>query len=254
MLGTKLEAHYFNRSVHFFWWPNGLSIMILRILQALLFLLALVLRAANTPPECDSGEELITPRQQIRPRLIKSPPDPTLDVPVAGTLDQHPSRNDVLNTSMREKDQKRRIDRYQDAVVQLKKLAVEINKEVDSQNRMLDRMGNDMDSSRGVLSGTMDQDHAELRRLGGTRGENLPAAGLEVVGDGAVACESDLVGGGVHRPELEHRYVDGTSGDLDGTVHAGQFGGVGIVCGVGVGVGFGFGYGLGLVWGAFEPG
>ncbi len=102
-VGHKVGSSFFNRSVHFFWWPNGLSIMILRILQALLFLLALVLRAANTPPECDSGEELITPRQQIRPRLIKSPPDPILDVPVAGTLDQHPSRNDVLNTSMREK-------------------------------------------------------------------------------------------------------------------------------------------------------
>ncbi|RDX90820.1 Bet1-like SNARE 1-1, partial [Mucuna pruriens] len=36
-------------------------------------------------------------------------------------------------------------------------LSGDINEEVDNHNRMLDRMGNDMDSSRGVLSGTMDK-------------------------------------------------------------------------------------------------
>ncbi|KAL4305825.1 hypothetical protein AHAS_Ahas16G0117000 [Arachis hypogaea] len=45
----------------------------------------------------------------------------------------------------------------QDRVNLLKRISSDIHEEVDSHNRMLDRMGNDMDSSRGVLSGTMDK-------------------------------------------------------------------------------------------------
>lgn len=36
-------------------------------------------------------------------------------------------------------------------------LTGDIHEEVESHNRVLDRMGNDMDASRGVLSGTMDR-------------------------------------------------------------------------------------------------
>ncbi|KAB2636683.1 hypothetical protein D8674_027217 [Pyrus ussuriensis x Pyrus communis] len=36
-------------------------------------------------------------------------------------------------------------------------LSGDIHEEVETHNHMLDRMGNDMDSSRGVLSGTMDK-------------------------------------------------------------------------------------------------
>ncbi|KAI8573688.1 hypothetical protein RHMOL_Rhmol01G0296600 [Rhododendron molle] len=36
-------------------------------------------------------------------------------------------------------------------------LTGDIHKEAESHNRMLDRMGKDMDSSRGILSGTMDK-------------------------------------------------------------------------------------------------
>ncbi|KAJ6730872.1 BET1-LIKE SNARE 1-1 [Salix viminalis] len=43
----------------------------------------------------------------------------------------------------------------QDSVSLLKRLSGDINEEVDNHNLMLDRMGNDMDSSRGVLSGTI---------------------------------------------------------------------------------------------------
>ncbi|XP_016167174.1 bet1-like SNARE 1-1 [Arachis ipaensis] len=45
----------------------------------------------------------------------------------------------------------------QDRVSLLKRISSDIHEEVDNHNRMLDRMGNDMDSSRGVLSGTMDK-------------------------------------------------------------------------------------------------
>lgn len=77
--------------------------MILHEWQALLFLLALVVRAANRPPEYDGDDELIASRQQIRQPLINRPPVSATGVPVAGTLDQRPGRNDAWSTRMREK-------------------------------------------------------------------------------------------------------------------------------------------------------
>lgn len=56
-----------------------------------------------------------------------------------------------------EQENDRAIDGLQDRVAILKRLSGDIHEEVDSHNRMLDRMGNDMDASRGVLSGTMDK-------------------------------------------------------------------------------------------------
>ncbi|KAJ0809634.1 putative BET1-like protein [Helianthus annuus] len=49
------------------------------------------------------------------------------------------------------------MDGLQDRVLMLKRLTGDIHEEVEGHNRMLDRMGNDMDSSRGILSGTMDK-------------------------------------------------------------------------------------------------
>ncbi|XP_021606761.1 bet1-like SNARE 1-1 isoform X3 [Manihot esculenta] len=56
-----------------------------------------------------------------------------------------------------EQDNERGMDGLQDRVNLLKRLSGDIHEEVETHNRMLDRMGNDMDSSRGVLSGTMDR-------------------------------------------------------------------------------------------------
>ncbi|KAK4281247.1 hypothetical protein QN277_012768 [Acacia crassicarpa] len=56
-----------------------------------------------------------------------------------------------------EQDNERALDGLQDRVILLKRLSGDINEEVDNHNRTLDRMGNDMDASRGVLSGTMDK-------------------------------------------------------------------------------------------------
>ncbi|CAJ2627708.1 bet1-like SNARE 1-1 [Trifolium pratense] len=56
-----------------------------------------------------------------------------------------------------EHDNEQAIDGLQDRVNLLKRLSGDIHEEVDSHNRMLDHMGNDMDSSRGILSGTMDK-------------------------------------------------------------------------------------------------
>lgn len=70
-----------------------------------MFLLALMVRAANRPVEYDSDDEFIVSRQQIRQPLINRPPPPATGVPVvAGALDQRPpSRNDAWSTRMREK-------------------------------------------------------------------------------------------------------------------------------------------------------
>ncbi|KAJ6389105.1 hypothetical protein OIU77_027456 [Salix suchowensis] len=73
------------------------------ILEALIFMLALVVRAANRPVEYDSDDELIAPRQQNRQPLLNRPPGPASGAPVAGTTDQRPSRNDAWSTRMREK-------------------------------------------------------------------------------------------------------------------------------------------------------
>ncbi|XP_040363674.1 bet1-like SNARE 1-1 isoform X1 [Rosa chinensis] len=56
-----------------------------------------------------------------------------------------------------EQDNERAVEGLQDRVNLLKRLSGDIHEEVESHNHMLDRMGNDMDSSRGMLSGTMDR-------------------------------------------------------------------------------------------------
>ncbi|XP_072969076.1 bet1-like SNARE 1-1 [Typha angustifolia] len=56
-----------------------------------------------------------------------------------------------------EHENDRDIEGLQDRVSILKRLTGDINEEVESHNLMLDRMGNDMDSSRGILSGTVDR-------------------------------------------------------------------------------------------------
>ncbi|KAK9281938.1 hypothetical protein L1049_004847 [Liquidambar formosana] len=56
-----------------------------------------------------------------------------------------------------EHDNERAIDGLEDRVNILKRLTGDIHEEVEGHNRVLDRMGNDMDASRGVLSGTMDR-------------------------------------------------------------------------------------------------
>ncbi|KAK4728355.1 hypothetical protein R3W88_021343 [Solanum pinnatisectum] len=76
------------------------------IFEALIFLLALVVRAANRPADYDSDDEYIGgPRQQIRQPLINNrpPANPATGVPVTATLDNRPSRNDAWSTRMREK-------------------------------------------------------------------------------------------------------------------------------------------------------
>lgn len=65
-------------------------------------MLALVVRAANRPADYDSDDEFINPRQGVRQPLIRPAP-PATGVPVAGTVDQRPSRSDAWSARMREK-------------------------------------------------------------------------------------------------------------------------------------------------------
>lgn len=73
------------------------------ILEALLFVLTLMVRAANKPDDYDSDDEFIAQRQSVRQPLINRPPVAATGVPVAGAIDQRPSRNDAWSTRMREK-------------------------------------------------------------------------------------------------------------------------------------------------------
>lgn len=73
------------------------------VLQVLVFLLALMVRCANSPAEYDSDDEYIAgPRQQRQP-LISRQAGPATGVPVTPTLDTRPSRNDAWSARMREK-------------------------------------------------------------------------------------------------------------------------------------------------------
>ncbi|XP_078440330.1 BET1P/SFT1P-like protein 14A [Wolffia australiana] len=49
------------------------------------------------------------------------------------------------------------LDSLHDRVNILKRLTGDIHEEAESHNRLLDRMGNAMDASRGALSGTVDR-------------------------------------------------------------------------------------------------
>lgn len=75
------------------------------IFEALVFLLALMVRAANAPAEYDSDDEYISgPRQQRQPLIGRQAVPPTATgVPVTGPLDSRPSRNDAWSARMREK-------------------------------------------------------------------------------------------------------------------------------------------------------
>ncbi|KAH0456793.1 hypothetical protein IEQ34_014700 [Dendrobium chrysotoxum] len=71
-------------------------------LQALVFLLAILVRAANLPADYDSDDEYIATRS-IRQPLINRQGVPATGVPLTATLDQRPSRNDAWSQRMREK-------------------------------------------------------------------------------------------------------------------------------------------------------
>ncbi|VFQ63760.1 unnamed protein product [Cuscuta campestris] len=76
------------------------------VLEALIFLLAIVVRAVNAPADYDSDDEYIgVSRQQIRQPLISNrQPAPAPSAPAAATIDSRPStRSDAWSTRMREK-------------------------------------------------------------------------------------------------------------------------------------------------------
>ncbi|KAH9604422.1 hypothetical protein KSS87_005219 [Heliosperma pusillum] len=72
------------------------------VLEALLFLLTVIVRAMNSPADYDSDEEFINPRQSFKQPLINNKPPATTSVPVTGS-DQRNTRNDAWSARMREK-------------------------------------------------------------------------------------------------------------------------------------------------------
>ncbi|KAK8946244.1 hypothetical protein KSP40_PGU021603 [Platanthera guangdongensis] len=73
------------------------------VLEALIFLLAILVRASAQPADYDSDDDYIAPRSTARQPLINRQGAPASGLPVTATLDQRPSRNDAWSQRMREK-------------------------------------------------------------------------------------------------------------------------------------------------------
>ncbi|CAN1128823.1 Bet1-like SNARE 1-2 [Linum perenne] len=73
------------------------------------------------------------------------------------------------SSEIKEHDNDRAIDTLHDRVNFLKRITGDIHEEVESHNRLLDRMGNGMDMSRGVISGTMDRFKAVFEKKSSRR-------------------------------------------------------------------------------------
>ncbi|XP_051152634.1 bet1-like SNARE 1-2 isoform X2 [Andrographis paniculata] len=74
-----------------------------------------------------------------------------------GSLEEGSIRSASYSNGIDDNDNEKAMDTLHDRVSFLKRLTGDIHEEVESHNRMLDRMGNAMDSSRGFLSGTIDR-------------------------------------------------------------------------------------------------
>ncbi|KAF9601477.1 hypothetical protein IFM89_020244 [Coptis chinensis] len=66
-------------------------------------------------------------------------------------------RATVYSHDVNDHDNEKALDGLHDRVNLLRTLTGDIHEEVNSHNRVLDGMGNDMDASRGTMSGTMDR-------------------------------------------------------------------------------------------------
>ncbi|KAA3460325.1 tobamovirus multiplication protein 2A-like [Gossypium australe] len=89
------------------WVALGIVVLEVRIgcdnhlnLQAFIFLLALMVRAANIPADYDSDDEFIAPREQRQPLISRPPSVPASGVPVSVSLDQRPGRNDAWSAPL----------------------------------------------------------------------------------------------------------------------------------------------------------
>ncbi|KAG6593850.1 bet1-like SNARE 1-2 [Cucurbita pepo subsp. pepo] len=72
-------------------------------------------------------------------------------------LEEGGLRASASAVEIKEHDNDRALLTLEDRVSILKRLTGDIHEEVESHNNLLDRMGNGMDSSRGIMSRTMDR-------------------------------------------------------------------------------------------------
>ncbi|KNA23007.1 hypothetical protein SOVF_028670 isoform A [Spinacia oleracea] len=71
------------------------------------------------------------------------------------------------SSDISEHENDKALDTLKDRVFFLKQLSGDIQDEVLNHNRVLDRMGNEMDASRGILSGTRDRFKMVFERKSG---------------------------------------------------------------------------------------
>ncbi|TQE01139.1 hypothetical protein C1H46_013278 [Malus baccata] len=90
---------------------------------------------------------------------------------IAHCSDQPAKRRRINHFELSPSHSPNSVESANTAANELQKLTGDIHEEVESHNRLLDRMGNSMDVSRGILSGTMDRFkmdsqilHAELNQ------------------------------------------------------------------------------------------
>ncbi|XP_020534239.1 bet1-like SNARE 1-1 isoform X1 [Jatropha curcas] len=95
--------------------------------------------------------------------------------------------------NINEHDNDKAIDSLKDRVIFLKRVTGDIHEEVESHNRLLDRLGNNMDISRGVMSGTMDRFKKDPQICASLKWtyENIFPSSLEL-GDGSCTTYGTL--------------------------------------------------------------
>ncbi|PWZ52570.1 Bet1-like SNARE 1-1 [Zea mays] len=77
--------------------------------------------------------------------------------PAYSSREIHEHENDQALDSLHDRNLNIPLETGKQRATVLSMLTGDIHEEVENHNRMLDRMGNDMDASRGFLSGTVDK-------------------------------------------------------------------------------------------------
>mmetsp|Transcript_8457 Transcript_8457/g.31249 ORF Transcript_8457/g.31249 Transcript_8457/m.31249 type:complete len:124 (+) Transcript_8457:241-612(+) len=75
----------------------------------------------------------------------------------AGTSSKDADSGGGFDSMTLEQENDRGIEHMADRVQALKRVTLDINEEVDAHNKLLEKMGMDMDGAKGLVGGTMDK-------------------------------------------------------------------------------------------------